>query len=320
MRRMKKAPVRQSVTIREAFQQFQRHNQVGNLAEDTIRYYDDKSKYLFAFIGNIDVPITTITPDVLDNYILSMKEQGNLSDATINNRLRMVRAFLYYCMERGWMPSYPVRMIRATDKQKEPYTQEELKRLLKRPNTNTCTFAEYRNWVMVNFLLATGCRAGTLVELKVQDVDLSAGMVFFRHMKARNQITVPLSQSMVKILQEYLTYRGGENEAPLFVSERGTGMTISTLENAIYSYNRSRGVDKTSIHLFRHTFAKMYIQAGGDPFRLQKLLGHSDLTMTRHYVALYADDLKANYDRLNPLEQFKREAGQGEKIKMKKSF
>ena len=77
-------------------------------------------------------------------------------------------------------------------------------------------------------------------------------------------------------------------------------------------------MDKSSIHLFRHTFAKMYIQAGGDPFRLQKLLGHSDLTMTRHYVALYADDLKANYDRLNPLEQFKREAGQGEKIKMKK--
>ena len=61
-----------------------------------------------------------------------------------------------------------------------------------------------------------------------------------------------------------------------------------------------------------------YIQAGGDPFRLQKLLGHSDLTMTRQYVALYADDLKANYDRLNPLEQFKRQAQDGDRHKMKK--
>ncbi len=318
MRRMKKAQSRQDITIREAFEQFQLHNQVNNLAKDTIRYYAQKSEYFFAFIGDIDVSVTSITPEVIESYILDMKKQGNLSDATINNRLRMVRAFLYYCMEREQMPRYSIKLVRASTKQKEPYTQEELKRLLKRPNTDTCSFAEYRNWVMVNFLLATGCRASTLIELQIKDIDLPAGMVFFRHMKARNQIIVPLSQSMAKILQEYLTYREGENEAPLFISETGARLTLSTLENAIYSYNRRRGVDKTSIHLFRHTYAKLYIQAGGDPFRLQKLLGHSDLTMTRHYVALYADDLKANYDRPNPLEQFKRQTEQGDKIKIKK--
>ena len=69
--------------------------------------------------------------------------------------------------------------------------------------------------------------------------------------------------------------------------------------------------------LFRHTYAKLYIQAGGDPFRLQKLLGHSDLSMTRKYVALYADDLKANYDALNPLEQMMQDDRQRDKIKIK---
>ena len=72
------------------------------------------------------------------------------------------------------------------------------------------------------------------------------------------------------------------------------------------------------MHLFRHTYAKLYIQAGGDPFRLQKLLGHADLTMTRRYVALYADDLRANYDALNPLEQLTRKNRHGDKIKMGK--
>ena len=123
------------------------------------------------------------------------------------------------------MPRYSIKLVRASTKQKEPYTQEELKRLLKRPNTNICSFAEYRNWVMVNFLLATGCRASTLIELQIKDIDLPAGMVFFRHMKARNQIIVPLSQSMAKMLQEYLTYREGENEASLFISETGARLT-----------------------------------------------------------------------------------------------
>ena len=95
-------------------------------------------------------------------------------------------------------------------------------------------------------------------------------------------------------------------------------MTLNSLGNAIWNYNHSRGVDKTSMHLFRHTYAKLYIQAGGDPFRLQKLLGHADLTMTRRYVALYADDLRANYDALNPLEQLTRKNRHGDKIKMGK--
>ena len=116
MKRMKKAQSRQDITIREAFEQFQIHNQVNNLAKDTIRYYAQKSEYFFAFIGDIDVSVTSITPEVIESYILDMKKQGNLSDATINNRLRMVRAFLYYCMEREQMPRYSIKLVRASTK------------------------------------------------------------------------------------------------------------------------------------------------------------------------------------------------------------
>ena len=119
-------------------------------------------------------------------------------------------------------------------------------------------------------------------------------------------------------MEDYLEHRSGDPTAPLFVSEYGNQMTLNSLGNAIWNYNHSRGVEKTSMHLFRHTYAKLYIQAGGDPFRLQKLLGHADLTMTRRYVALYADDLRANYDALNPLEQLTRQNRHGDKIKMGK--
>ena len=101
----------------------------------------------------------------------------------------------------------------------------------------------------------------------------------------------------------------------MWISSFENPLTINSLEFSIRQYNRSRGVEKTSIHLFRHTFAKMYIQAGGDPFRLQKLLNHKDLTMTRRYVNLYSNDLSLDYDKLNPLEQLSKSS---QKIKMPK--
>ena len=81
-------------------------------------------------------------------------------------------------------------------------------------------------------------------------------------------------------------------------------LSENALRLAIAHYNRSRGVGKTSIHLFRHTFARKYlVDCGGDAFMLQKLLGHSTLAMTKHYCAIYDADISKNYDRFSPLAQ-----------------
>lgn len=64
------------------------------------------------------------------------------------------------------------------------------------------------------------------------------------------------------------------------------------------------GGKKTSIHLFRHTFARKYlVDCGGNAFTLQKLLGHSMLDMTMHYCAIYDVDLVKNFDEFSSLSQ-----------------
>ena len=56
-------------------------------------------------------------------------------------------------------------------------------------------------------------------------------------------------------------------------------------------------------HLLRHTFATHFIKNGGDPFTLQRLLGHSDIKTTMIYVNLAGADLAATHVRASPVDQ-----------------
>jgi len=67
-----------------------------------------------------------------------------------------------------------------------------------------------------------------------------------------------------------------------------------------------RGVERTSVHLYRHTFAKLAVKNGIDPLRLQKLLGHSTLQMTQEYVNLYGTDLQKGFNDYSPLDSIGR--------------
>ena len=69
-------------------------------------------------------------------------------------------------------------------------------------------------------------------------------------------------------------------------------------------------VKKTGIHLFRHTFARKYLQdCGGNAFTLQRLLGHSTLAMSKRYCNIYDSDISRDFDMFSPLEQLSQPRG-----------
>lgn len=66
-------------------------------------------------------------------------------------------------------------------------------RLLKKPAPD-CNFCEYRNWVIINFLLNSGCRASTVRNILIGDVFLPDSQIIFRHTKTHKVQVVPLAQ------------------------------------------------------------------------------------------------------------------------------
>ena len=128
-------------------------------------------------------------------------------------------------------------------------------------------------------------------------------MLLVSRTKSRRQRYIPISRSLNKTLMEYLDVRKAENVKEfLFCNEFGQYLPRTTLQMAITKYCLTRGVTKYSLHLFRHTFANMWILNQGDIFSLQKILGHSSLKQVQHYANLAMDDVKRNFDSFCALE------------------
>ena len=56
--------------------------------------------------------------------------------------------------------------------QKDKYSNEDIQKLLVKPDFKTCSFVEYRDWVMVNYFIETGNRLHSVVNIKVGNVYL----------------------------------------------------------------------------------------------------------------------------------------------------
>lgn len=295
---------RQLASLEDGKEEFIVECKVKNLSQDTINYYNTSFKYFKEYIErtckNFNIE-NDINKDIINNYIIDMQDR-ELKDSTINIRLRGIRSILYYFMENDYIKGFEINLIKEDETIPNLYTDEEMKILLKKPNIKTCTFAEYRTWVIVNFFVATGVRSRTLRYIKIEDLDFSNDLIYLTTTKGRKMLVIPMSNTLKKILMEYLKIRGGEKDEYLFCNLEGNQLTINALTNVIIKYNRKRGINKTGIHLFRHYFAKNYIQNGGNALKLQKLLGHSTLEQTKRYVDLFGQDLQKDFEDFCPLD------------------
>jgi len=243
------------INLREGFERFIQEKRAMNLSEDTIFYYNLCFRYLTDFLDE-NTPCHEINSNMVIDYILHMKEKTNRSDSSINTYLRGVRAIFYNLMEKGYITPFKIRLIKAEKKIKETYTDYELEKLLKKPDMKTETFATYRAWVIVCYLLGTGNRLRTLCNIKNGDIDFTIHEIKLKKVKNKKQYTIPLSRTLEKVLLEYMGYRKGEPDDYLFCTSYGQQLSQEALGSAIYRYNQSRGVTKTSIHLFRHPYVK----------------------------------------------------------------
>lgn len=303
----------EDITIEEGFSYFIRYCKAKNLSAKTIRGYEDNYHYFILFYPKHN-KCSDITEEVIFEYINYLKKNTTANDVSIQSYVRGIRVFLYYLMEQGYTSSFTIKLPKASEKIKVPYTEKELEILMKKPDMRKCTFTAMRNWAMICFFIGTGARLSTVSNCKIADVVFEENLIHFNKVKSRKPYSIPISQELRKILIEYLKYRGGEPNDYLFPTQYNTQLLEDSIDGIIRKYNLSRGIQKTSPHLFRHTFAQEHCSNGGNAFALQAILGHEDLTMTKKYIRLYGNDLQDNFSEFNPLDKVSKNLKAGNKI------
>lgn len=290
---------------------------VKNMREDTKKYYIENMKYGFYKYYDKDKSINELTQDDINGYVLYLQSK-DIKDTTINIYLKALKTVIIFYKKKFWIDKNITVMFVKEDKQQvEGYTDEEIAVLIKKPNMKEITFPQYRNWVIVNFLCCTAARRSTIINIHKEDLDLENGYCKFRHTKNRKPLTLPITLSMINILKEYIEYL--PVDCPyLFPTVNKEKMKERGLTRAIEDYNRSRGIERTSIHAFSHWWAKKSVINGITIVQLQHLLGHSNLEILKHYVEMQTQDLNYKDIAQNPLESIKLENTKGKNITMKK--
>ena len=296
-------------TISEMLDMFIVDKESQGRAKKTLQCYEESIRKFISYNG--DCNINELRLGNIIAYRKHMIKDEELHTASINHYLRDLRTFLNYCYDNHYMDDkIRVELVKGQEEIKDTYTQEELELLLKKP-TNVNDFVEWRTYVIVNYVLATGNRAETICGITMSDVDLNRRIIRISTAKNKRVSEIAVDKQITSLLRRYI--KEWREDATLseylFCNIAGDKLTTNGLRQSYIKYCKDRGVEKTSIHLLRHTFAKLYILNGGSEFKLQQMLGHSTLSMTIHYVSMFGTDLARDIDSVSPLISITKNSG-----------
>ena len=319
------------LSVEKAFTEFINVKELAGRVEKTLDNYRQSLFYFMEFNKfDYDMACDKIKRPDIEEWVMDMlsgiDKDGNpvkvVSTAGINHYLRDLRAFLYWCMdeERGYI-SHPfkIELIKEQETAPKCYEDDEISLLIAKPTAKD-TFIEWRTWAVVNWILATGNRTSTVLNVKMKDIDWSTGQIVLTHTKNKQGQTTFMSQALYNALEAYLKILNIELEPEdyLFPDVTREQLTGNAMRHAYQKYCDYRGVTRTSLHGLRHTFAKKFIQDGGNHSQLQKILGHKTPTQTLHYVHYFDEEIKEDIVTKNPLDNFKKGKTREKLIKTKR--
>ncbi|MBL8915671.1 MAG: tyrosine-type recombinase/integrase [Archangium sp.] len=159
-------------------------------------------------------------------------------------------------------------------------------------------------------LYGTGLRRGELERLDVDDWDVSARILRIDGKKTGKQRAVAVGEGVARCIEAYLPHRhnrleatGRAQERSLLVSKHGLRMTGQMVSLLVGRLSKRAGIERVTLHQFRHSCASDLLAAGVTIPEVQRVLGHAVIQSTIRYAAV-ADPQRAEAMALHPLNRF----------------
>jgi integrase len=269
------------------------------IGEIQSRHVSDQILLLKDFVRFVgpNRPVSDISTIELQNYrkrLIKARKSPN----TINNRIAAVKAMYNWALDNEVIVNAPrlkaVKKVTPPKREKPTFTVSQIHKILH----NASPQMKAMIWLGLN--CGFGCT--DCAELKWKNVDLQNGRVDFPRGKTGIGRNLPLWSETVRALNEipvsgelvFYTRKGN----PWVRIVKGVG------KGGKEKYKKTNNVSKEFSKLMKRTDLKMEKGVGfytlrrtaatltarsGDPFAVQRLLGHADLKMATTYVQDFSE-------------------------------
>lgn len=294
------------LTMTDMFEEFMLIKKGEGLAKRTVAEYYTNYQYFVDYLGR-ELAASEMTSELFASWITYMSDEMSYAPATINIRVRTMRSFLRYAYEDKQWIAEPIhkrfKPIKAPIDVVESLTPEEFRRLI--GAIDDSTYTGFRTQVITYVLLDTLIRVCELVDIKRQNIDFKTMCIRLEAADTKTRVgrIVPISTRTAKLLSEYLAETEEFESEYVFLTYEGEPMSEATVRDNLRLYGAVAKITnkRVSPHTLRHTGALFYIMNGGDPFSLQRILGHSHMNMVRRYVQMTNMDVQNQHSAHSPL-------------------
>ena len=260
-------------------------------------------KTLVAHFGNRY--IKTITPTDIQRFktkrleTKAVRGKGNLTIATVNRELELLRAVFSYAKREGWIIRSPFErakgIISKADETRRDrvLSRDEEKRLL-----DQCDGRRAHLRAILLCGLDTAMRRGELLKLRWRDVDLEARAITITAMnsKTARERTVGITNRLQAELEKLWQV------SPLDPGELVFGIR-DNFKNAWRSACKDAELSDFRFHDCRHTCITRWVASGLPIAEIMRLSGHSTLTAFAIYVNSTEATVRRGAEALDDLHE-----------------
>ncbi|MFR9165860.1 MAG: tyrosine-type recombinase/integrase [Dysgonomonas sp.] len=252
------------------------------------------------------IKLSDIESDIVRQWIASLMESG-ISARSVNRKLSSLKSFYRYLTKIGEVKTNPLKRITGP-KAKKPLpsfvNDSDMETILDSfAYTPDDSFDSYRDFTILELFYVTGMRRAELINLKVEDIDLSAETIRVNG-KRNKQRLIPFSKETKAVITAYLEKRNSLDvnlSDRFFVKKDGNPVYPMLIYRLVH--NQLSGIptlSKASPHVLRHSFATEMLNNGAEINAVKELLGHSSLASTEVYTHTSFEELKKTYKKAHP--------------------
>lgn len=272
---------------------------VKGYSSNTIKSYKETMIQLINYFESNKIDyfdIQNIDYDVINNFLLYLEKENNLSIQSRNQRLSAIHSLFKYIQKRELSYFDKCSQILSIEYKKTPVTivsylsMDEIKILLSIPNVEDDN--EFRHLMILTLLYETGARVSELINIKLNDINFNNKPYVILHGKGNKTRSVPISKDVSNMLKTYLN-RFNINEQDDYIlknrlNEKITRDGVQYIIDTYVSKAKEKYPNlynkKITNHSFRHSKAMHLLEAGVNLVYIRDILGHKSIITTEIYA------------------------------------